>query len=94
MNDIMTCNEISRPTLLSFIGQLSESQTRQQLYSLRNETGMVIGELGELSLREIFGTKNDEVDYQMLSKRSAFSATPRGMCSHDSFNNVFTVVAL
>lgn len=79
----MTCNELSRPILLSFMGHLHASQTRQDLYTLRKETGFAIGELGELSSSTLFGITDESVTYQMLSKRSAFSATPRGMYSHD-----------
>jgi hypothetical protein len=79
----MTCNELSRPTLFSFTGQLSGSQTRKDLYTLRNETGVVIGERGELFSSTSLGTMDEKLAYQMLSKRSAFSATPRGMYPYD-----------
>ena len=94
VNDIMTCNELSRPTLVSFIGQLSGSQARQDLYTLRNETGVVVGERGELFSSALLGTMDEKLASQMLSKRSAFSAAPRGMYPYDKFTTLFAFVTL
>ena len=77
--DILTCNESSRPTLISFLGQVSRSQTRQDLYALRNESGVLVGKYGELFPSEILNTTDWRVAFQLLAKRSAFSAASRGM---------------
>jgi hypothetical protein len=76
--DILTCNESSRPTLISFMGQLSRSQTRRDLYTLRNESGVLVGKHGELFPSEILNTTDRKLAFEILAKRSAFSAASRG----------------
>jgi hypothetical protein len=80
VHDIMTCNESLRPTLISFMGQVSRSQTRRDLYTLRNESGVLVGRHGELFPSEILNTTNRKLAFEMLAKRSAFSAASRGTC--------------
>jgi hypothetical protein len=77
----MTCNESLRPTLISFMGQVARSQTRRDLYTLRNESGVLVGKHGELFPSEILNTTNWQVAFQLLAKRSAFSAASRGTCN-------------
>ena len=74
----MTCNESTRPTLISFIGQVARSKTRQDLYALRNESGVMVGRHGELFPSEMLNTSDWQVAFKMLAKLSAFSAASRG----------------
>jgi hypothetical protein len=80
VHDIMSCNESLRPTLISFMGQVSRSQTRRDLYTLRNESGVLVGKHGELFPSEILNTTDRKLAFEMLAKRSAFSAASRGTC--------------
>ena len=75
---MMTCDESSRPTLISFLGRISKSQTRRDLYTLRNESGVLVGRHGQLFPSEILNTTDWLVAFQLLAKRSAFSAASRG----------------
>ena len=76
--DIKTCNETARPTLISFIGQVSRSQSRRDLRTLRNESGVVVGGSLELFPSAMLNTTDAGIAFEMLAKRSAFSAAPRG----------------
>jgi hypothetical protein len=80
--DLLACNESSRPTLISFMGQLSRSQTRRDLYSLKNESYVLVGRHGELFPSEILNTTDRKLAFEMLAKRSAFSAASRGTCDY------------
>lgn len=73
--NIKSCNESSRPTLISFTGHIHRSQTRRDLYTLRNESGVLILKNGETNqvTREGAGAA-----LEILAKTSAFSAVGRG----------------
>jgi len=61
----MACNESTRPTLISFMGQLSRSQTRRDLYSLKNESSVMVGRHGELFPSEILNTTDRKLAFEM-----------------------------
>ena len=73
--NIRICNESSRPTLISFTGHIHRSQTRRDLYALRNESGVIILKNGETNqvTKEGAGAA-----LEILAKTSAFSAVGRG----------------
>jgi Exostosin family len=76
-NNINTCNESSRPLLISFSGHVHRSQTRRDLYDLRNESaGIVILKSGEKS--SLLPMEDNIEKFEVLGKLSSFSAAGRG----------------
>jgi hypothetical protein len=78
------CNETSRPTLYSFSGQTLRPRVRHELYQLRNHSNVMIGRYGDLFPSDILNTTDLGLGYEMLAKRSIFSAAPRGTFIHAS----------
>ena len=73
--NIKTCNESSRPTLISFIGHVHRSQSRRDLHTLNNGSDIIVlkgGQAGKVT--------NEGVGraFEILAKTSAFSAVGRG----------------
>jgi hypothetical protein len=76
-NNIKICNESSRPILISFSGHVHRSQTRRDLYDMRNESaGIVILKSGERSA--LIPIEDNVERFETLGKLSSFSAAGRG----------------
>lgn len=73
--NIKSCNESSRPTLISFIGHVHRSQSRRDLHTLNNGSDIIVLKGGQANQ-----VTNEGVGraFEILAKTSAFSAVGRG----------------